>query len=47
MQAAGKKPSTIRNAYFLVRQVLGSGGRGGAAGQPSRLRQAAHRAQHR
>jgi hypothetical protein len=22
MQAAGKKPSTIRNAYFLVRQVL-------------------------
>lgn len=24
MQAAGKKPSTIRNAYFLVRQVLGS-----------------------
>ena len=24
MQAAGKRPSTIRNAYFLVRQVLGS-----------------------
>jgi integrase len=23
MQAAGKRPSTIRNAYFLVRQVLG------------------------
>lgn len=22
MKAAGKKPSTIRNAYFLVRQVL-------------------------
>ena len=24
MQAAGKRPSTIRNAYLLVRQVLGS-----------------------
>jgi hypothetical protein len=23
MQTAGKRPSTIRNAYFLVRQVLG------------------------
>jgi integrase len=23
MQAAGKRPSTVRNAYFLVRQVLG------------------------
>jgi integrase len=23
MKAAGKKPSTVRNAYFLVRQVLG------------------------